>query len=94
MKIPQYLVITDIKKFLKGDYSNCFNLFNSPTSGTHWINCGEIIIDIDPEAIVKDKVWNCYKTEQLEKMKELQKEISNLETELEAWLPEYREEMK
>ena len=47
MKIKQYIHICEPHNFLKGDYSACFNLFDTPNVCKTWIGCGEIELDIN-----------------------------------------------
>ena len=48
MKIKQFLHITNLDKFLKKDYSDCFNLDAEDCDYmTKWHSCGEIEIEID-----------------------------------------------
>jgi len=55
MKIKQFLVITDPDDFFAGNYDRCFNLFSTPSSGSEWINVGEIQIEIPDELTQKAK---------------------------------------
>jgi hypothetical protein len=55
MKIKQFLHITNLDSFLKGNYSDCFNLDAEDCSYmTRWHSCGEIEfeVDIDSNALV------------------------------------------
>jgi hypothetical protein len=55
MKIKQFLHITNLDKFLKKDYSDCFNLDAEDCNYmTKWHSCGEIEleINIDSNALV------------------------------------------
>lgn len=46
MKIKQHLCITNPEKFLRGDYSDCFGLFDHEVHVTDWIQLHEIELDL------------------------------------------------
>ena len=50
MKVKQVVHITDVDKLMKGDYSTCFTLFETPSKVSGWIvlpNIVEIDVDLD-----------------------------------------------
>jgi hypothetical protein len=53
MKIKQHVHIVYPDKFLRGDYVDCFNLFDTPNAHPDWIDAGEIELDIEVD---KDSV--------------------------------------
>lgn len=47
MKIKQTLFITEPDEFLRGDYTQCLNLYGDDVAPKSWIDCGPIDIEID-----------------------------------------------
>jgi hypothetical protein len=50
MKIKQYLHITNLEEFVRGDYSQCFNLWDHPCNCPDWLVVSEIEIDVEINA--------------------------------------------
>ena len=72
MKIKQFLHITDTLAFSKGNYGNCFSLFEHDIGNVAgWMNCGkvEFEVDIDSGQAVKSAIEDIEKQEEKERLK-------------------------
>ena len=60
MKIKQFVYITDPEAFRKGNYGACFAVIGSDHMDKSWINCGEVMLDInvDGQAVVNKATAN------------------------------------
>lgn len=50
MKIKQHLHITNPEAFLRGDYSDCFGLWDHAAGVEGWIVVGEIELDVNVDS--------------------------------------------
>jgi len=50
MKIKQILHITEPDRFLRGDYEECFNLFQREVNYGEWVVAGEIELDVNVDS--------------------------------------------
>ena len=56
MKIKQHLFITNPDAFLRGNYNNCFSLYQHDSCPDEWILCGDIELDMSDYDIVESDV--------------------------------------
>ena len=88
MKIKQHLVITNPDAFLRGDYTDCFTLYDSPSDTIDgWIDCGEIELNVQVDtgaALIKvtaaiDKQMEKERTEFSQRMEILDRRKQELQ---------------
>ncbi len=58
MKIKQHLILTEPLNFAKGDYDDCFTLFEHAPSVEGWFDCGEVEfeVDIDTKKVIQSSL--------------------------------------
>jgi hypothetical protein len=50
MKLNMHVIITDPAQFLKGNYHNCFSLYDTDLYlPKDWVHCGTVDIDVEPD---------------------------------------------